>query len=205
MNNEEEINANRANIDRRKLLPHLFPNHEEYLFVSGLAGASRDAAALTGDGAHLFALGGVMGAATTLGLGVAMGAPDKKVAVITGDGELMMNIGSLVTVATAAPKKLSIVCIDNGLHGETGKQPGHTAQGADIESIAKGAGFRSAMTIRDEAELTATRDFLETSIGPRILVAKVLPTGPTKFKRLMDPPAVRLRFRDAFLANQRKS
>ena len=39
-----------STIDRRELLPQLFPAPQDYLMVSGLAGASRDAAALTGDG-----------------------------------------------------------------------------------------------------------------------------------------------------------
>ena len=112
-----------AEIDRRELLPELFPRPGDYLMVSGLAGASRDAAALTGDGDNLFTLAGV-----PLGLGMALAAPAPQVAVITGDGELLMDLGALATVASQAPDNLSIVCIDNGGHGETGGQLGHTSR-----------------------------------------------------------------------------
>lgn len=190
----------KESIDRRKLLPVVIPDHRDYLFVSGLAGAARDTAALTDDGDHLFALGGIMGAAVTIGLGIAMSATDRKIMVVTGDGELLMNIGALVTVASAAPENLSIVCIDNGRHGETGNQPGHTSRSADIEAMARGAGFKSAMTVATPAALPDAARFLKDTPGPRLLVAKVLPTSPTKYSRLMDPAGCRLRFRNAFLS-----
>ena len=119
-----------GNIDRRELLPQLFPNHEEWLFVSGLAGASKDAAALTNDGANIYTMAGTMGAAVAMGLGIALSAPNKNVAAINGDGEMLMGIGSLITVATAQPQNLTIVCEDNAMHGETGRQTGHTAGAA---------------------------------------------------------------------------
>lgn len=189
-----------AKLDRRQLLPMLFPQPAGYLFVSGLAGASRDAAALTDDGDNLFALGGVMGSAVMVGLGIAIGAPDRKVAVITGDGELLMNVGSLVTVASAKPDNLSIVCIDNCRHGETGNQLGHTGRATDIELMAKGAGFTSTLTLRESRDVAAAAGFLAEATGPAVLIAKVKDGPPTKFSRLMDPAGRRLKFRNAFAA-----
>ncbi len=119
-------------LNRVGALPQIFPNPDDYLFVTGLAGPARDAAHLTNDGANMFTMAGCMGAATTMGLGVALSAPDRQVVVIAGDGELMMNMGSLATVATEAPQNLTIVCIDNGGHGETGGQPGHTSRRTNL-------------------------------------------------------------------------
>ena len=86
-------------LNRIGALPKIFPNPDDYLFVTGLAGPARDAAALTNDGANMFTMAGCMGAAMTMGLGMALGAPDREVVVIAGDGEMMMNIGSLATIA----------------------------------------------------------------------------------------------------------
>jgi phosphonopyruvate decarboxylase len=189
-----------TDIDRRQLLPVLFPKPDDYLFVSGLAGSARDLAALTKDGPNLFALGGVMGAAATIGLGIAMAAPDRNVVVVTGDGELQMNIGSLITIASAAPLNLTIVCIDNERHGETGNQPGHTARKTALELIAKGAGIASAMTVNQAGKLAGAADFIRRQVGPRFLAVKVLDTDPSPYKRLMDPSACRYRFKTAFTA-----
>ena len=188
-----------ALLDRRELLPGLFPNPSEYLMVSGLAGASRDAAALTSEADNIFTMGGAMGAAVSIGLGMALCAPDKQIAVITGDGELIMNIGSLATVATAAANNLSIVCIDNGRHGETGGQKSHTAERTDLELMAKGAGIPATLTISRPEELEAAARFLTESPAPRFLWARVMPGPPSDWKRNWHLADCRTRFRDAVL------
>lgn len=190
----------KGNIDRRELLPGLFPDHEEWLFVSGLAGASRDAAALTGDGVNLYTMAGTMGAAVPMGLGIALSAPDRKVAVINGDGEMLMGLGALVTVAAAAPQNLTIVCEDNSMHGETGRQTGHTAATADLEAIARGSGISSALTISEPGQISDAVAFINDAPGPRFLVVRVLPTDPCAFKRNMDAAACRVRFRESYLS-----
>ncbi len=188
-------------LDRRDVLSRLFPAPEDYLLVSGLAGSARDAAALTGDGDNLFTMAGTMGAAVSMGLGVALAAPEAKVAVITGDGELLMNLGALATVASMAPDNLTIVCIDNGCHGETGGQPGHTARRTDLGVMAEGAGLASTMTIAGPDELGAGATFLIEAPAPRFLLVRVIKGPPADYKRDMDPAACRLRFRNAYLGS----
>ena len=176
-----------AKIDRRELLPQLFENPDDYLFVSGLAGAAKDTSALTDDGDNLYTMAGTMGAAVPMGLGVALNASDRKVVVVTGDGELLMGIGSLVTVASMAPANLSIVCIDNAQHGETGGQSGHTGKVTALETIAKGAGFSSTMTITFSNQIKDGVGFLATATGPRFLNVRVTDGMPSTYKRNMDP------------------
>lgn len=190
-----------AKIDRRELLPQLFENPDDYLFVSGLAGAAKDTSALTDDGDNLYTMAGTMGAAVPMGLGVALNASDRKVVVVTGDGELLMGIGSLVTVASMAPANLSIVCIDNAQHGETGGQSGHTGKATDLETIAKGAGFSSTMTITFSNQIKDGVGFLATATGPRFLNVRVTDGMPSTYKRNMDPAACRHRFRNAYLSD----
>src|SRR5436309_6977794 len=99
-------------LDRRDAVPKLIGRHEDFLFVTGLAGTSRDIAALTKDGAHIYSMAGAMGGACMMGLGLALARPDKRVLVVTGDGELLMNLGSLAAIAVMNPAKLAIVCVD---------------------------------------------------------------------------------------------
>ena len=123
-------------LDRIEAIPKLVGRHEDFLIVTGLAGTSRDIAALTEDGAHTYSMAGAMGGACMIGLGLALARRDKRVLVVTGDGELLMNIGSLATIAVMNPPNLSIVCVDNGHYGETGYQKSHTSLGVDLEKIA---------------------------------------------------------------------
>src|SRR4051812_27999151 len=51
--------------------------------------------------------GGCMGKASSLGLGLALGQPERRVWVLDGDGSLVMNLGTLVTIAQQAPPNLT--------------------------------------------------------------------------------------------------
>ena len=186
-------------IDRRKLLPQLFLAPDEYLFVSGLAGPARDAADLTEDGDNIFTMAGTMGASVSMGLGVALSAPEARVAVITGDGELLMNVGALCTVANQAPANLSIICVDNACHGETGGQAGMTAGLTNLATIAAGAGIVSVMTISSAQEIEAAAGFLNDSAAPRFLCCRVIAGPPASFNRDLDLARCRRRFRNAYL------
>ncbi|MPY72273.1 MAG: thiamine pyrophosphate-binding protein [Alphaproteobacteria bacterium] len=191
-------------LDRRGLLEEIFPNHAEYLIVTGLAGAAKDTAALTRESDNLITLGGAMGAAVSMGLGVALGAPGRKVAVITGDGELMMNVGALATVASMMPDNLTIICIDNGAHGETGGQPGHTARRTNLALMAEGAGLPSTFTLTSAGQFEDARRFLATAPAPRFLWARVLPGPPAAYRRNWDLAECRLKFRHTYLAKHPK-
>src|SRR4030095_15852061 len=46
---------------------------------------------------------GFMGGASSLGLGLALSVPDRRVVVFDGDGSLLMQLGSPATVPRAAP------------------------------------------------------------------------------------------------------
>ena len=190
-------------LDRKEVLPKLFPHPEKYLLLTGLAGAAKDTAGYTKEADNLLTLGGAMGAAVSMALGVALSAPGEQVAVITGDGELMMNIGPHATVASIMPDNLTIVCIDNAMHGETGGQPGHTARRTNLALMAEGAGIPSTMTIQTPGQLDAAYRFLQDSPAPRFLWVRVTSAPPSNYKRNWDLVEGRLKFRNAYLAKQK--
>jgi phosphonopyruvate decarboxylase len=186
-------------LDRREAVPALIGRHEDFLIVSGLAGTSRDVAALTGDGTHTYTMAGAMGGACMIGLGLALARPDKRVLVVTGDGELLMNVGALATIAVHNPANFAIVCVDNGHYGETGYQKSHTSLGVDLEKIAAGSGISASRTIASQEELADGPRLLREGNGTAFVVLRVKPTDPPAVKRNMDPSACRSRFRAALL------
>jgi thiamine pyrophosphate-dependent acetolactate synthase large subunit-like protein len=82
-----------------------------------------------------------MGLASSMGLGLAMALPQRKVIILDGDGALLMNLNSLPTAAARAPQNLVHVVWDNRQFELTGGQPTHTAHGADLSALARAAGF----------------------------------------------------------------
>ncbi len=184
-------------LDRITAVPALVGRHEDFLFVAGLAGTSRDVAALTKDGAHVYSMAGAMGGACMMGLGLALARRDKRVLVVTGDGELLMNIGSLATIAVLNPPNLSILCVDNGHYGETGYQKSHTSLGVDLEKIAAGSGIKRTLTVEAEGELAEGSRLIREGNGSSFVLLRVKPTEPPSYKRDLNPATCRVRFRMA--------
>jgi phosphonopyruvate decarboxylase len=180
-------------LDRCQAVPALIGRHEDFLFVSGLAGTSRDVAALTDDGAHVYTMGGAMGGACMMGLGLALARPDKRVLVVTGDGELLMNLGSLAAIAVLNPPNLSIICVDNGHYGETGYQKSHTSLGVDLEKIAAGSGIQRTLTIEKAADLGNGARLIREGNASSFVLLRVKPTEPPSYKRDLDPANGRTR------------
>jgi phosphonopyruvate decarboxylase len=186
-------------LDRCQAVPALIGRHEDFLIVSGLAGTSRDVAALTDDGAHVFTMAGAMGGAAMMGLGLALARPDRRVLVVTGDGELLMNVGSLATIAVLNPPNLSIVCVDNGHYGETGYQKSHTSLGVDLERIAAGSGIKRTLAIGQEPEIAEGARLIREGNAAAFVLLRVKPTEPPAYKRNLDMAECRVRFRMALL------
>ena len=186
-------------LDRVDAIPKLVGRHEDFLIVTGLGGSAHDVGAVTGDKAHVFSLGGAMGAPCMIGLGLALARRDKRVLVATGDGELLMNLGALATIAVLNPANLAILCVDNGHYGETGYQKSHTSLGVDLEKIAARSGLKRTRTLAGEADLAEGGRMLREGNGTAFIVLKVKPDDPPPYKRNMDPASCRTRFRNALL------
>ena len=184
-------------LERSEAVPALIGRHEDFLIIAGLGGTACDVGAVTGDSANVYSLGGAMGAACMMGLGLALARPDKRVLVVTGDGELLMNVGALATIAVMDPANLSILCVDNGHYGETGWQKSHTSLGVDLEKIAIGCGIKRACTVATIAELARGARLLREANGTSFVVLRVRPTDPPAFKRNFDASLLRDRFRAA--------
>ena len=184
-------------LDRLEAVPALIGRHEDFLFVAGLAGTSRDIAALTADGAHIYSMAGAMGGACMMGLGLALARRERRVMVLTGDGELLMNLGALATIAVLNPPNLSILVVDNGHYGETGYQKSPTSLGVDLERIAAGAGIKRTAVVENEADVMAGARLLREGNGTAFVLLRVKPSEPPKFNRDLDPARCRVRFKTA--------
>src|ERR1700704_2386806 len=89
---------------------------------------------------------GAMGLGSSHALGLALGRPDKRVILLDGDGSLLMNLGSLVTVANAAPKNLFHFLMENGTYEANGSHPIPGRDRLDFSGLAKSAGYRASAT-----------------------------------------------------------
>jgi len=152
-------------IRRRAAAARILEGRNDLLVIAGLGSPAWDITA-AGDNALNFPMWGAMGGAVSLGLGLAIAQPRRRVLVLTGDGELLMGLGSLATVAVQRPSNLAICVFDNERYGETGMQETHTASGADLAAIAAGC-------VTTPEELDSARKTLHETPGPVFQLIKV--------------------------------
>src|SRR5215813_8956133 len=135
----------------REALDRIAPHLRDEVCVHANGHLSRAAFGVR-DADTSFYMIGSMGLASSIGLGIALGRPDRRVLVFDGDGNVLMNLGTLATVAAAAPPNLLHVCFDNGAHASTGAQP-TVSDRVRLEDVARAAGYRSVSRVESRDAL----------------------------------------------------
>ena len=145
-----------------------------------------------------------MGQTTSLGLGLALARPERRVIVCAGDGSTLMNLGSLVTITAAAPRNLVVLLFDNGVYEVTGAQPTPGAPAArasgeaiDFLALARACGFRSLHRFSESAAWRAGARAVLDGDGPTFVLLEVAPVPDAPPPASPGPTADRAR---AFMA-----
>jgi phosphonopyruvate decarboxylase len=112
---------------------------------------------------------GFMGGASSIGLGMALARPDRRVIVFDGDGSLLMQLGSLATIAGARPRNLSHLVFKNGVYHTSGSQDIPGGLSVDFVTMAKGAGYRDAWRVDDLAAFERALPRILTAEGPLLV------------------------------------
>ena len=118
-----------------------------------------------------FYMVGSMGLASSIGLGVAIKNPKKRIYVFDGDGNILMNLGSLTTIGTIKPKNLIHLVFDNGSHESTGGQPTCT-NSISIAKIAKAANIK-VFQVENESQFEKILVKIKKLLGPIMIVVKI--------------------------------
>src|SRR5689334_11355956 len=160
-------------MDRRAFVARLLADRGDLMVVTGLGSSTYDVAAC-GDHPLNFYIWSGLGCTPSVGLGLALARPDRRVAVITGDGDVLMALGSLATIGVKQPGNLAIVCIDNRHYSATGMQPSATAAGIDLAGTAEACKFKRVERVSSVDSAAAMRDLLHKGQGPIFIHAKVV-------------------------------
>jgi phosphonopyruvate decarboxylase len=123
---------------------------------------------------------GSMGCASSMGMGLAIARPERRVVVIDGDGAMLMRMGAVATIAHEAPRNLVHVLLDNAVHDSTGAQA-TISPFVDLAAVAGVCGYPSVVRATGEAELS--RAIAEAGAGPVFIHARTLPRSDHKLPR----------------------
>lgn len=115
-----------------------------------------------------------LGLCSSIGLGLALALPRRKVLVFDGDGALWMNLNSLATIGLHKPKNLIHICWDNKEYESSGGEPTVSSAGTiDFAGVAKEAGIRSSRSAATVADLKEALNFALSHEGPHFIWARI--------------------------------
>jgi sulfopyruvate decarboxylase subunit beta len=139
-----------------------------------------------------------MGHATSIGLGIALAQPKRRVIVCNGDGSMLMNLGSLVTITAAAPSNLVVIVLDNGVYEVTGAEPTpgsaegrRSGRGVDFMAIARVSGFESVHHFSRAEEWAISAERVLASKGPVFVLLEIQAVPGRAGPKSPGPAAVR--------------
>ena len=190
-----------ALLHRRDVVNELLRGRGDLLVIAGLGAPNWDVSA-AGDHVNNFPLWGAMGAASMMGLGLALAQPKRTVLVITGDGEMLMSRGALATIAVEKPPNLTIAVLDNERFGETGMQKTHTAAGVDLAGMGLAAGIRTSRIVRTMEQVTEIRDLAHQAKGPVFAQVKISADALPFVMPPADGGILTTRFRQSVLGDE---
>src|ERR1700687_258910 len=136
---------------------------------------------------------GSMGLAFPIALGVALAQPKRRVFALEGDGSLLMQMGCLSTIATLAPKNLSMIVMDNGVYQITGAQPTPAAAVSDIVAKPIGVGLSNSAWAADEQDFERLIDQSLSATVPTLIGVRI-DDKPGVGTPRRDPVQIRERF-----------
>ena len=179
----------------RKDAVKIIANHiEQNPIISANGFMSRDLFEVNDKESNFYMIGS-MGLASSIGLGIALKNPKKKVFVFDGDGNILMNLGSLVTIGSLRPKNLVHLIFDNNIHESTGGQPTHSKE-INISKIAKASNY-TVFSVKTKKTLEKTLREIPNIHGP-IFIHIHLSQGTKKSSRVViSPVSIKNRFMNA--------
>ena len=142
---------------------------------------------------------GFMGGASSMALGVALARPELPVWVLDGDGSLAMQLGSLLTIANAAPTHFLHIVFNNGVYDTSGGQTVPADGLASWVGLAEGAGYAQAVRFTDAESFDSSIDALLEVDGP-VLVELMTQASGIGY---VTPPFAQAPRRHPFAANWR--
>ena len=110
---------------------------------------------------------------------------------------MLMGLGSLATIGVQRPPNLAIIVFDNAVYGETGGQPSHTKNGADLVGMARACGISICLDVADEAALAALAGRLKTLRETLFARVAIGAEEPPRVLPEKDGVALKRRFRAA--------
>jgi phosphonopyruvate decarboxylase len=178
---------------RDECMQAIAPLFTDELFVTTNGGTTTEWSSVRPSDANMQVK--TMGLCSSIGLGLALALPHRRVVVMDGDGSLWMNLGSLATIGLHQPANLIHICWDNKSYEASGGEPTATsAERLDFATVARGAGIANSWCVLTIEDLRARVRAALESPGPHFIWACIEPGHTIKLARPYDELENKYRF-----------
>lgn len=188
----------RIKMKRREAIKTIAKTAVKEAIISSTGLISRELFELR-DSPHNFYMTGSMGLASSIGLGIAVNIPGKKVVVMEGDGSLLMNLGALATMGYFNPKNLIHIVLDNNMYDSCSEESS-ISNTAKLDDVANVVGYNVVRRVVNKKELAdALRESLRQNNGPVFILTKIEPGGYRDLPRPLKLDKITKRFKKFLL------
>ncbi len=146
INNEEPESPSRHDVLKELVACTLA---EETVLIASTGFNGRELYAIEDRPNQLYMVGS-MGCAASLGLGLSLVRPDKKVVVIDGDGATLMRMGNIATVGAYGGDNFYHLMLDNRVHESTGGQA-TVSSAIDFQAVAMACGYKGVLHLEQDS------------------------------------------------------
>jgi sulfopyruvate decarboxylase subunit beta len=139
---------------RIECLHELAPLITDELIVVGISGVNYEWRVLCDRPGNIHI--GSLGQATSVGVGLALSLPHRRVIVLESDGSALFDLPAIVAIGGYRPANLTVIVFDDGIYGVgEASEPSATSQNTDLATIARGAGIPEVASIADVGQFAA--------------------------------------------------
>lgn len=183
-------------MDTREAIGAIVPLLGDSIAIHTTGFICRDSCAVQDRPGNFYMIGS-MGLAPSIGLGVAMSTPGRRVVVLDGDGALLMGLGTLAMVAKENPANFYHLVFDNEAYASTGHQRTHSSV-VDLSKIALASGYRRVERVERLDQVAKAYQDLISQPGPAFLLIKCPDRSSGAGPRIPhEPPEMTRRVREA--------
>jgi thiamine pyrophosphate-dependent acetolactate synthase large subunit-like protein len=109
---------------------------------------------------------------TPVAMGISIALPHRKVIALDGDGSIILGLGALTTLGRYPPTNLLVIVLDNETYNSGGAIPSATAENTDLAGMARFAGIKNSVTVKNLDEVDKTLNEALKSNELWLIVAK---------------------------------
>ncbi len=184
---EQELSSREVMLD---VLAQDMPDSAAVITSTGLISRSQYQ---NHDGKNQFYNAGGFGLTSSIGLGVTLAQPDRRVVVIEGDGSVLTDTGNLNLIGHYQPDNLIHVVLNNRAYVSCS---GESTIGTDlIPELAQTFGYKRVVSvISEQAASEAIADMLSRHDGPQMLHISINTEGERSFVRPVGMAEIAKRF-----------